>query len=171
MSQPYIGEIRSVGFNFAPLDWAFCDGSLQSIANNTALFNLIGTTYGGDGVNTFALPDLRSRAPIHQGTGVGLPTMIIGQIGGTENVTLLTVNLPPHTHSITAEGASGASNSAIGGYFATTGLGNYGTTSNGNSGPYLQTTNSGGNQPHNNIQPLLTINYIISLYGVYPTQG
>src|SRR3954468_21133588 len=102
MADPYIGEIRMFGGNFAPAGWAFCSGQLIPISENDTLFNLIGTTYGGDGQSTFALPDLRGRVPIHMGTGPGLSTHIIGEAAGVESVTLLTQNMPPHTHAMVA---------------------------------------------------------------------
>jgi len=115
MSNPFVGEIRMVGFNFNPRAWALCNGQLMSIAQNTALFSLIGTTYGGDGVQTFALPNLQSRVPVHQGTGPGLSTYVIGQHGGTENVTLLQSNMPAHTHvaTFTPTGGGGSGPLAV----------------------------------------------------------
>jgi microcystin-dependent protein len=168
MSTPYIGEIRIFGFNFAPYGWAFCDGSPLSISNNDALFNLIGTTYGGDGINTFALPDLRGRVPVHTG---GTLFYVQGQSSGTENVTLLANQLPAHTHAINAEGAAGTAPSAVGGYFAGTSIGNYGASASSASGVFLQAGTANQSQPHNNIQPYLTINYSISLVGVFPSQN
>ena len=165
MAQPYVGEIRALGFNFAPSGWHLCDGSLLSISQNDTLFNLIGTTYGGDGQNTFGLPDLRGRAPVHAGTG-----FTIGQNGGAENVTLTSSQVPAHSHSINADSSGGGANSPANGYFATTTLDNYGSPASAASGNVL-TSNNGSTQPHANIQPYLTINYSISLFGVYPTQN
>ncbi len=169
MSQPYIGEIRIVGFNFAPLGWAFCDGSILPISQNVTLFNLIGTTYGGDGQTTFALPDLRDRVPIHQGAG-----FILAQSGGETQVTLTTPQLPPHTH--TAQGASGGPQvSPVGQTWGDSGQ-------NGGGGAYAAPGVSnpmsaqalsqvGGGLPHPNQSPYLAVNFIISLFGVFPSQA
>ncbi len=174
MSQPYIGEIRLVGFNFAPVDWAFCDGSLQSIADNPALFQLLGTTYGGDGQTTFGLPDLRGRAPIHAGQGSGLSSRVQGEQLGTESVTLITNQMPTHNHAALAQSGGGNSSKPQNTVWA---------ASTQSDTPYkaaLATPTTlnpqalpaaGGNQPHENREPLLVMNYIIALYGVYPTQG
>ncbi len=171
MSNPYVGEIRMFPGNFAPNGWAFCDGSLQSIAQNDVLFNLIGTTYGGDGQNTFALPDLRSRAPIHQGANGA--NYIIGQTGGVENVTLTTNQLPVHTHvPLAASGASGNPvNSPAGSVWSGWTGGQFTLqppTVNMNPAAVGQ---SGGSQPHDNMVPFLTINFIISLFGIFPSQN
>ena len=168
MSQPYVGEIRMFGGNFAPVGWAFCRGQLLAISENDVLFNLIGTTYGGDGQSTFALPDLQGRAPVHMGTGFAM-----GQMAGTETVTLITQQIPVHTHPMMASkdaanqitGANGvlAAPVSLATYFAAapdTGL---------NAAAVLPS--SGGNQPHDNMQPYLAINFIISLFGVYPSQN
>src|SRR5262244_2437427 len=99
MADPFLGQVIAVGFNFAPVNWALCNGQLLNISQNDALFNLLGTTFGGDGVNTFGLPDLRGRVPVNQGTGQGLGTYVMGQVGGSESVTLIASNLPQHTHT------------------------------------------------------------------------
>jgi|SRR5208283_260430 len=174
MSSPYIGEIRMFGGNFAIQGWAFCDGSLQSISQNTALFQLLGTTYGGDGQQTFALPDLRGRVPVHQGQSGGLSNYVIGQQGGGETVTLTANQLPPHQHTAvgTVQGAS-ASNPANNSW------GNSSSVAANSFGPGTSANatmnagsiaNSGGNQPHDNMLPYLVINFIIALFGVYPSQ-
>lgn len=168
MATAYVGEIRMVGFNFPPSGWQLCNGQLLSISEYSTLFNLIGTTYGGDGQNTFALPDLRGRTPIHIGTGGG-QTYVQGQQGGVENVTLTTSQLPAHNHAVTAEGASGNANSPSGGYFAGSTLGQYASSSSGVSAAVLQ--NTGGGQPHNNLMPYLTVSFVISLFGVYPSRS
>jgi microcystin-dependent protein len=172
MSQPYIGEIRMFGGNFAPLGWAFCDGQLMAISENDTLFNLIGTTYGGDGQETFGIPDLRGRTPLHMNS-----SFIIGQNGGVENVTLTTQQLPIHNHGAMASVNAGTSNTP-GQNSVLASMGPAGTVSpptyqppGGAQQPLSPASmnNSGGNQPHNNIQPSLGINYIISLFGIYPS--
>jgi microcystin-dependent protein len=174
MTDQYTGEIRLVGFNFAPVDWAFCDGSLLPIDQYAALFNLLGTTYGGDGQTTFALPDLRGRAPIHMGQGNGLSNRIQGQQLGEESVTLTTNQMPSHSHPVAVLSTTGTTTSAQNSYLAgsSTSDNRYSTnapTTTMNAG-VLQPT-SGGSQPHENREPLLVMNYIIALYGIYPSQG
>jgi microcystin-dependent protein len=170
MSSPYIGELRLVGFSFAPVGWQNCNGALLSIAENDALFNLIGTTYGGDGQTTFAVPDLRGRAPIHQGTGSGLSARVIGETGGVETVTITTSQYPNHTHALMASSNAGTSNNAAGGV-----LGN-GQPIYSSGAPsvalnaVIEGGNGGGNQPHDNLQPYLVLNWIISLFGIFPSQ-
>jgi microcystin-dependent protein len=166
MAQPYIGEIRMFAGNFPPLAWEFCEGQLLSISENEALFTLIGTTYGGDGESTFALPDLRGRIPIHQGNGFTL-----AQAGGAEEITLTTQQIPVHTHALVASTATGNNPNPGGGLLAT----NPGTVQ-----PYIEddptsslavaaVTPVGGSQPHTNFQPYLCVDFIISLYGIYPS--
>jgi len=165
MGQPYVGEIRLVGFNFAPVGWMFCDGSVLAISGNETLFNLIGTTYGGDGQSTFALPDLRGRIPIHQGSG-----FVIGQISGSETVTLTVNQIPAHTHAPLAASTGGTSDFPAGNVWANWTGSQYsdlGITGQMNSGVL---NNIGGSQPHDNMMPFLTINYIISLFGIFPSQ-
>lgn len=169
MSQPYIGEIRIVGFNFAPQGWAFCDGSILAISQNEALFNLIGTTYGGDGQTTFALPNLLDRVPVHPGPGFQL-----AQTGGESQVTLTAPHLPVHTH--TAQGASGGPQvTPVGQTWGDSG-------ENGSGGAYAAPgasnpmnsqglAQAGGSQPHPNMSPYLGLNFIISLFGIFPSQG
>lgn len=163
MSTPYIGEIRMFGGNFAPVGWLFCQGQLLPISQYDVLFNLIGTTYGGDGQNTFALPNLASRFPVHQGSGY-----VLGQTGGVESVTLTTQQLPVHTH--TALGSTTSNNSSPSGNF----WGLYATTSYSSSAPVTPMANNalnpaGGSQPHDNMSPYLVINFIIATEGIYPT--
>jgi|SRR5580693_576911 microcystin-dependent protein len=172
MSQPYVGEIRIVGFNFAPVGWAFCDGSLIAISQNSTLFNLIGTTYGGDGVNTFALPDLRGRVPVHMGSNGGT-TSVIGQISGTETVTLTTNQIPAHTHAAAASGNGGTSNVPTNNFWA-----NWTGAQYTNAEPTLNAAMRsdavvavGGGQPHENMMPFLAVNFIISMFGIYPSQS
>jgi microcystin-dependent protein len=169
MSQPYVGEIRLFAGNFAPSGWGFCDGSLQSIAENETLFNLIGTTYGGDGQNTFALPDLRSRVPVHTGSLAGV-TYVIGQSGGVEQVTLNSTTLPSHNHAAGCTNADGNSANPAGSIPAVnaTALA-YGTIPpNVGMNPAI-IGNAGGNQPHDNIQPYLCVSFIISFFGIFPS--
>lgn len=169
MAQPYVGEIRMFGGNFAPAGWLFCDGSLQPISEYETLFNLIGTTYGGDGQNTFALPDLRGRLPLHQGSLSGT-TYVIGQPGGVEQVTLTTQQMPNHTHPFVATTASGTSNNANNNLIASSPSVDMfvGVTPDVtlNAAAISQT---GGNQPHTNFQPYLCVSFIISLFGIFPS--
>jgi microcystin-dependent protein len=169
MSNQYVGEIRPFGLNFAVYGWAFCDGSLIAISENETLFTLIGTTYGGDGVQTFGLPDLRGRIPIHQGTLNG-NTYVIGQRAGEEAVTLNVNQIPSHNHTLNALSTAGSQPSPSNGVPASSGLDQFSTTA-----PTVTTgipvSNAGGNQPHNNIPPVLVVNYLIALYGIYPSQN
>jgi microcystin-dependent protein len=176
MATPYIGEIRLFAGTFAPLDWNFCDGTLLSISQYNALYNLIGTTYGGNGQTNFAVPDLRSRVPIHMGTGGG-GTYVLAQSGGAETVTLSIAQMPQHTHPLNFANTGqvlAPSTNAIPAT-ATTGaslgpLGVYGPVpSNSNLNPNTL-KNDGGSQPHNNIQPYQALTFIIALYGIYPSQ-
>lgn len=172
MSTPYIGEIRMFGGNFAPVDWEFCNGQLLPISQYDALFNLIGTTYGGDGQSTFALPNLRSRVPIHQGTGGGLTTRTIGALGGVENVTLNPNQIPVHTHDLLATSAD-----------ATTPIPGNGVMLGSNAGAKLYTPRAasvattssigaaGGSQPHANVMPVQAVSFIIALFGIFPSQN
>ena len=171
MSEPFIGEIRTVGFNFAPRGWAFCDGQLLSISSNQALFSLLGTTYGGDGRTTFALPDLRGRVSVHPGTGAGLSTYRIGQRGGAETNTLTVNQLPSHTHANNmASAAEGDSNDPTGKLLAKTDARTYTDTgpavaSGGTSG------STGGGQAISNIQPYLAVYHVIALVGLFPSRN
>ncbi len=172
MSTPYIGEIRMFGGNFAPQGWAFCDGRLLSIAQYDALFNLIGTTYGGDGQTTFALPDLRGRIPIHAGTGAGV-SVVLGQIAGVESVTLTVNQLPAHGHGLIGSTDVASQSSSSGNVLAqpsTIDLYRPATapTDALNSAAI---TAAGGSQPHDNMGPFLCITFIIALEGIYPTQN
>ena len=166
MSSPFIGEIRMFGGNFAPAGWAFCNGALIPISENDALFNLIGTTYGGDGQSTFALPNLQSRVPVHVGPGFAL-----GQSGGTEAVTLTTSQIPAHSHVPQAFTTAGNLNTPAAGVWAFSNSGTlYGDTAP--SSPFAPTAigSSGGSQPHDNMIPFLAVNFILSLFGVFPSQ-
>jgi microcystin-dependent protein len=178
MSQPYVGEIRIFGFNFAPRDWAFCDGQLVPISQNDALFAILGTTFGGDGQVTFGLPNMQGNAPMHWGNGPGLTPRVIGEVLGTASVTLTSQEMPMHNHMFIAAAqpsdqtqwvAKPASNAQI---------------SAGNPGQVYSTTTTppvafspraiganGQSQPHNNLQPLLTMNFCISMFGIFPSRN
>ncbi|MGO9775075.1 MAG: phage tail protein [Terracidiphilus sp.] len=170
MSTCFIGEVRLVGFNFAPLDWSFCNGQLVSISSNETLYNLIGTTYGGDGQSTFGLPNLQGRIPIHYGSN-GVSTYIIGQSGGVESVTISANQYPAHTHSLIASKNTTGSNTATGNV-VNSGLTAYTPDAPNSAMLAAQVgTNGGGNQPHSNLQPYLALNWVIALYGIYPTQN
>jgi microcystin-dependent protein len=171
MSSPYIGEIRMFGGSFAIAGWAFCQGQSQAISENDTLFNLIGTTYGGDGQETFNLPDLSGRAPVHQGQGPGISQQyVIGQSGGVEQVTLSVQQMPSHTHAAICstgpgnqtdpDGAVPGTDPSVFIYYEDIPDSNFKA---GNIKP------AGGSQPHENMQPFLVVNYLISLYGIYPS--
>ena len=172
MSSPYIGEIRMAGFNFAPEGWALCDGALQSISENPALFQLIGTTYGGDGQSTFALPDLQAVCRFIWGRDPASVSESLAETGGTEAVTVITQQLPVHNHLALAQPAASNQQGPGGNVWATSTLNLYGTTTppdaamNGSS-----LSPSGGSQPHDNMLPFLCVNFIISLFGIFPSQG
>jgi microcystin-dependent protein len=166
MAQPYVGEIRMFGGNFAPAGWNFCDGSLLPISENEVLFQLIGTTYGGDGQSTFAVPDLRGRLPLHQGPG-----FILGQNGGVEAVTLTVQQMAAHTHPMIGSTNVGQDVNPSGKIVAQIG---------GGALPYMQdstdtnlnaqaVTSVGSNLPHTNVQPFLCVDFIISLFGIFPS--
>jgi microcystin-dependent protein len=165
MSQPFVGEIRMFPGNFAPQGWAFCDGSLLAIDQNTVLFELIGTTYGGDGQQTFALPDLRGRVPVHQGNG-----FVIGQSGGSEIVTLTVSQLPAHSHVPQANNAGGSDNPS-GNVWAKTNAKAYSNQAPNAAMNAAALGSVGGGQPHDNLMPFLTVNFILSLFGIFPSQN
>lgn len=177
MGQPFVGEIRMFGGNFAPAGWMFCEGATLPISENEVLFQLIGTTYGGDGEETFQLPNLASRVPIHQGTGPGLSTYTLAQSGGTESVTLTTQQIPQHTHTpLVVSGSPGTagtpSNSTVLADCSSTSVNTYLPFAAANAQITLAAntiSQVGGSQPHENCQPFLCINFIISLFGVYPS--
>ncbi len=168
MGSPYIGEIRMFGGNFAPAGWAFCDGSLLAISEYDALFSLIGTTYGGDGQNTFALPDLRSRVPLHMGSASG-SVYVLGQNGGEEQVTLVVSQLPAHSHATVAYSGSGSQTSPQGNVWAQSANLPYSANQPASPMDPAAVGPDGGNQPHDNMVPFVGINFIISLFGVYPS--
>ena len=172
MAQPYIGEIRMFAGNFAPAGWMFCDGQALAISENEALFQLIGTTYGGDGQETFNLPNLQSRIPLHMGTGPDGTTYQLAEMAGTEQETLTAQQIPTHSHPLTASAVAGSQPSPVGGTLAQTGGGinlyyEGQPTDNMNA---QAITPAGGSQPHENVQPFLCVNYIISLFGIFPSQ-
>jgi microcystin-dependent protein len=170
-----------VGFNFPPRGWFRCDGQLLAISNYDALFALIGTIYGGDGITTFALPDLRGRMPINQGQGPGLSSYVIGQAGGTETVTLIANQMPAHTHTVSqtvthpCQSGAGNNNIPTGRFFAADSTGeNYSTTSDAAMGAIAFNTTvgvAGGSQPHNNLSPSLCVNFIIAAEGIFPSRN
>jgi len=172
MSSPFIGQIRMFAGNFAPAGWAFCDGSLLAISEYDALFSLVGTTYGGDGRTTFALPDLRGRVPIHQGAGPGLSSRPIGSNGGSETVTLTTTQLPGHTHTFLASSAAGSQSDPRGNVLgASPSVDLYIEEAPLAALNTAGITNTGGSQPHTNVQPYQCVNFIISLFGIYPSRS
>jgi microcystin-dependent protein len=173
MSNPFIGEIRMFGGNFAPAGWAFCQGQLMPISENDALFNLIGTTYGGDGQETFGLPDLQSRIPMHQGQGPGISqNYIIGEKAGVESVTLTTQQIPAHNHIFLGSSTAGQGTQPQNGVFSSIGTGKlYVSSAPGATLANNALQQVGGSQPHENCHPFLVINFIISLFGIFPTQS
>lgn len=175
MSSPFVGEIRMFGFNFAPTGWAFCNGQLLPISQNTALFSLLGTYYGGDGKSTFALPDLQGSAPLGQGQGPGLSDYVIGQQGGAANVTLIQTEMPAHNHQ--TQGISGSDQTAPNPQDTWGSLAGrnppplYASgAANVQMGPFAIGI-TGSSFPHNNYQPLLVLNFCIALQGVFPARG
>lgn len=175
MSDPFIAELKIFAGNFAPRGWAYCDGQLLPIAQNTALFSLIGTTYGGDGRATMGLPNMRGRAPMHAGRGPGLSDRNLGETGGTETVTLDQNQMPPHTHNVQAGNAPASSFVADNSSSITRSVGGFGyDTGVGPLSPLHASALSGGsgaNLPHENMQPYLTLSFIIALTGVYPPRS
>ena len=166
MAQPYVGEIRMFAGNFAPAGWMFCEGQLLPISENETLFQLIGTTYGGDGQSTFALPDLRGRIPIHNGNG-----FILAETGGAEEITLTAAQIPAHTHALVATTDLANSASPADAYLSATATGNkiYSTASPSIPLSAQEISPTGGSQPHTNFQPYLCVDYIISLFGIFPS--
>lgn len=167
MGSPFVGEIRMFGGNFAPAGWAFCEGQLMAISENETLFNLIGTTYGGDGQSTFGMPDLRGRIPVHQGNA-----FIIGGAGGVETVTLTANQMPTHGHPAQASADQGTQGNPAGNVLSNSqGAKPYiedvptGAMSPGSIGP------AGGSQPHDNLSPFLCVSFIISLFGIFPPRN
>ncbi len=177
MSQPYVGEIRMVGFNFAPAGWALCNGELLAIDQNETLYNLIGTTYGGDGVNTFALPNLQSRVPVHMGSNGG-NTYLQGQISGVETVTLTTQQLPSHAHPPQCNSTTANNANPAGNYWANWSDMQFSdqapTSANNPNAVNMNAAavgSAGGSLPHDNMLTFLVVNFIISLFGIFPSQN
>ena len=177
MADPFLGEIIMFGGNFAPRGWALCDGQRLPISQNSALFSLLGTTYGGDGRTDFALPDLRGRVPMHAGTGPGLSSRALGAKGGVENVTLTVSQIPTHNHTITVpiSEETADQNSPSGNYLAEPEndpiYHDTAATGPGNTLGGAIASNTGGGQDHDNMQPWLTVNFIIALQGVFPSRS
>jgi microcystin-dependent protein len=172
MSSPYVGEIRMFGGSFAPSGWMTCDGQLLPISEYDTLFNLIGTTYGGDGQSTFALPNLSGRVPVHMGTNPGTGTSyVIGQTAGVSSVTLTTNQIPNHTHAAIADGNLNNTNqtSPSNAFYGTTAATKFYSTKTTGLQQMTTLTSAGGSQPHENMQPYLAVTYIISLFGIYPS--
>jgi microcystin-dependent protein len=171
----FVGEIRAVGFNFAPQGWAFCNGQLLSIAQNTALFSLLGTFYGGDGRSTFALPNLQGMVPINQGNGAGLSPRVIGESGGERTVTLLQTQMPAHRHTAGATTQPGDQLSPAGMVPATPAISRgaraYATGDANTSLSPSALSVTGGGQPHNNMAPFLVLNFVIALQGIFPARS
>jgi microcystin-dependent protein len=177
MSDQYVGEIRIVGFNFAPVGWATCDGQLLPISQNTALFSLLGTNFGGDGKSTFGLPNFEGSAPLGMGNGAGLSQRVIGEVGGETNVTLLQSQMPSHNHNVTGNTAAGNQNSPS--------SANWGRAHIGKTALNIYTANAGSNVtmnpgalatagggfPHNNMSPYLVLTFIIALQGIFPARS
>lgn len=172
MSEPFLAEIRIVGFNFAPRGWAFCDGQILPINQNQSLYSLLGTTYGGDGRTSFALPDLRSRTPVHQGTGYNL-----GQKGGAETVTLNATQIPSHQHAAKASSSAPAADASAftpGGHVLAANAPNTASYGDAASLTALRSgtiTNAGGGQAHENMQPYLTLSFCIAVQGLFPSRN
>jgi microcystin-dependent protein len=176
MATPFIGEIRLFGFSFAPRNHAFCNGQLLSIAQNTALFSLLGTTYGGNGISTFALPNLQGVAPLHAGQGPGLSNRVLGETGGSPSVTLNSAEMPSHTHTLACSTNPGDQASPAGNIPAA-GAGTRGQNfyaDSAGSNPAMQASlvgSAGGNLPHNNLPPFLALNFCIALLGIFPSRN
>ncbi|HWS90885.1 MAG TPA: tail fiber protein [Pyrinomonadaceae bacterium] len=173
MSDQFLAEIRIFPFFFAPTGWAFCDGQIMPISQNTALFALLGTTYGGDGKSTFALPDMQSNAPMQPGQGQGLSLRDLGEMSGVESITLLQSEIPVHTHTVAASEADGlerAPNVSGAGQLLATGIGisMYQVPGPLTNLAFQAITPTGGGLPHNNMQPYLTLNFCIALQGIFP---
>jgi microcystin-dependent protein len=171
MAQPYVGEIRMFAGNFAPAGWMFCEGQLLPISENETLFQLIGTTYGGDGESTFALPDLRGRIPIHQGSGAG-SNFILAETGGAEEITLTVQQIPAHSHPLLATNNNAtvtSPNAAVACQQPVVGVRPYGTDAPKTNLIASSISPVGGSQPHTNFQPYLCVDFIISLFGIFPS--
>lgn len=176
MADPFVAEIRIFPFNFAPKGWAFCDGQLLPLSQNTALFSLLGTTYGGDGKTTFALPDMQGNAPMHPGQGPGLSLHDLGETGGSDTVTLLQSEMPLHPHTVMASTSTANRTAPIGNSFGRTASGATPYIAGSPVPPLVPMSlnalvPAGGGQPHNNMMPYLTLSFCIALQGVFPPRG
>lgn len=172
MANPFVGEIRMFGGSFAPVGWMFCDGRYLPISEYETLFNLIGTSYGGDGQQTFALPDLRGRLPMHQGQGPGTGLHTLGEMGGVENVSLLLSQLPAHSHQLSASSTAALATAGPAGVLAASSSTQfYGSGQPASDMAAGAITAQGGSQPHSNLAPFQTVSFIISLFGIYPSQA
>jgi len=178
MSDQFVGEIRIGGWNFAPVGWAFCNGQLIAISQNTALFSLLGTNYGGNGTSTFALPNLQGCAALNTGAGAGLTPRSVGETGGEPTVTLLQTQMPVHTHSVQAKSTGGDLNNPAaanvvwaGAHTGKTPIKMYNDTADGNTMNPGLFTSAGGSQPHNNLPPYLCLNFVIAQTGIFPSRG
>ena len=170
MSDPYVGEVRLFAGNFAPAGWAFCDGQIVAIAEFETLFNLIGTTYGGDGQATFALPDLRGRVPVHQGSNRQSGAYVTGQAGGAETVTLSAAHMAPHTHAMLASStAASTAHGAADVLGSSTAMNLYGAGTPNMAMDPNAIAPLGGSQPHENMPPFVAVSFIISLFGIFPS--
>jgi microcystin-dependent protein len=169
MAEPFLGELRIVGYNFAPKGWAMCNGQFLQISQNAALFAILGTTYGGNGTTNFALPNFQGRAPIHPGIG-----FVLGQTGGEQNHTLTVNEMPLHTHAVNGSSGNGNTQTAAGNTWAVEGSNTTFIYSNGAQDAHMAVSgiaNSGGNQPHSNMQPFLVLNFVIALQGIFPSRN
>jgi microcystin-dependent protein len=179
MSGPFVAEIRIFPFNFAPTGWAFCAGQLMPISQNTALFSLLGTTYGGDGKSTFALPNFQGTSPMQQGQGPGLSLRDLGEIGGEENVTLLTTEIPLHSHTVAADTGGAASADPTNAIYKgsqipgnpPTAVWSYNQSAPNTQSGVVNIVPQGGNLPHSNLMPYLTLSFCIALQGIFPARG
>jgi microcystin-dependent protein len=173
MSQPFLGEVRVFGFNFAPRGWAFCRGQVMSVSQNTALFSLLGTNYGGNGTSTFALPNLQGNIPISSGQGPGLSTYTVGEQGGSAGVTLLSNQLPAHAHTLPAGAGASTATPAANTFLGAGQRGKtvYATATDGTTMNAASVAPAGGSQPHNNLMPYIAMNYCIALQGIFPSRN
>ena len=173
MANPFLGEIRIFAGNFAPIGWAACQGQILQISQNAALFSILGTNFGGNGTSTFGLPNFQAATPMDAGQGAGLTPRVVGEVGGSPTVTLLANQIPVHSHTISGVTAPSASSNSPGGNFLGDGrtLAPYAPAATGTPMAATAIGPAGGNVPHNNLQPYLTLFFIIALQGVYPTRG
>ena len=174
MSDPFIGQIRMFAGSFAPVGWAFCDGSVLNVSANPALFSILGSIYGGDGRTTFGLPDLRGRVPVHEGSGLGLTARALGAKGGSETVTLTANQIPSHNHTVAAVSSNGNQGSPVGNLPGAEAVANHDVWSDADADGTMKSTmigNTGGSRSHTNLQPFQVVHYIIALVGTYPSRN